>query len=80
LTRIKDWNRFAGHQARVETYFPQSGRKRFIGVILGADDGAARMRLDDGSEVVIRHPDIRRAKLVLTDALIEATAASPRTN
>jgi ribosome maturation factor RimP len=46
-------------------------------VVLGADDTAARIRLDDGSEVVIRHPDIRRAKLVLTDALIEATAAPP---
>ena len=27
-----------------------------------------------------RSPDIRRAKLVLTDALIEATATPPRTN
>jgi ribosome maturation factor RimP len=77
LTRVKDWNRFAGHLARVETYVPQDGRKRFSGVVLGADDTAARIRLDDGSEVVIRHPDIRRAKLVLTDALIEATAAPP---
>jgi ribosome maturation factor RimP len=80
LTRIKDWNRFAGHFARVETLFPQNGRKRFAGVVLGADDEAARLRLDDGLEVVIRHPDIRRAKLVLTDALIEATAAKPLAN
>jgi ribosome maturation factor RimP len=80
LTRIKDWNRFAGHQARVETFFPQNGRKRFVGVVLGADADAARIRLDGGVEVAIRHPDIRRAKLVLTDALIEATAASPKTN
>lgn len=77
LTRVKDWNRFAGHLARVETYVPQDGRKRFAGVVLGADDTAARIRLDDGSEVVIRHSDIRRAKLVLTDALIEATATPP---
>jgi len=74
LTRVKDWNRFAGHLARVETYFPQNGRKRFAGTVLGADEAAARMRLDDGQEGAIRHPDIRRAKLVLTDALIEATA------
>jgi ribosome maturation factor RimP len=80
LTRIKDWNRFVGHQARVETFFPQNGRKRFIGVVLGADDDGARIRLDTGLEVVIRHLDIRRAKLVLTDALIEATAATPRIN
>jgi ribosome maturation factor RimP len=80
LTRLKDWNRFAGHLARVETFFPQNGRKRFAGVVLGADADAARIRLDDGSEVAIRHPDIRRAKLVLTDALIEATAAKPLAN
>src|ERR1700712_4931150 len=44
LTRVKDWNRFAGHQARVETFFPQNGRKRFIGVVLGADETACRLR------------------------------------
>jgi len=77
LTRMKDWNRFAGHLARVETFFPQNGRKRFAGVVLGADESAARIRLDDGLEVTIRHSDIRRAKLVLTDALIEATATPP---
>jgi ribosome maturation factor RimP len=80
LTRVKDWNRFAGHLARVETFFPQDGRKRFAGIILGADQTAARIRLDDGLEVMIRHPDIRRAKLVLTDALIEATAANKLAN
>ena len=80
LTRIKDWNRFAGHLARVETLLPQNGRKRFAGVVLGADNDAARIRLEDGSEVGIRHPDIRRAKLVLTDALIAATAAKPLAN
>jgi ribosome maturation factor RimP len=80
LTRIKDWNRFAGHLARVETFFPQDGRKRFAGIVLGADETAARIRLDDGLEVTIRHPDIRRAKLVLTDALIEATAATKPAN
>jgi len=80
LTRVKDWNRFAGHSARVETFVPQAGRKRFLGIVLGADDDSARLRLDDGQEVAVRHPDIRRAKLVLTDALIEATAAPPRAN
>jgi ribosome maturation factor RimP len=80
LTRVKDWTRFAGHLAKVETYFPQDGRKRFAGVILGADANAARIRLDDGSEVVIRYPDIRKARLVLTDALIEATAKQPLAN
>jgi ribosome maturation factor RimP len=80
LTRPKDWNRFAGHQARVDTFFPQNGRKRFSGIVLGADDTESRLRLDDGAEVVIRLADIRRAKLVLTDALIAATAGPPPVN
>ncbi len=80
LTRVKDWNRFSGHLARVETFVPQNGRKRFAGVVLGADDVAGRLRLDDGTEVTLALGDIRRAKLVLTDALIDATASHPRSN
>ncbi len=80
LTRTKDWNRFAGHLARAETVAPIDGRRRFNGVVLGADDSAARLRLDDGTEVLLPLSAIRRAKLVLTDALIEATATPPRPN
>jgi ribosome maturation factor RimP len=80
LTRMKDWNRFAGHLARAETIVPINGRKRFSGVALGADEQAARMRLDDGSEVALPFTQIRRAKLVLTEALVAATATPPRAN
>ena len=75
LTRIRDWNRFAGHMARAETDMPVDGRKRFSGVVLGADGEAARLRLDDGTEVSLPHERIRRARLLLTDALIAATKA-----
>ena len=74
LTRRKDWNRFAGHMARVEMLVPIDGRRRFNGIILGADETHARLRLDDGAEVAAPLADLRRAKLVLTDALIEATS------
>jgi ribosome maturation factor RimP len=80
LTRVKDWNRFAGHVARAETVAPVDGRKRFSGTVLGADETVARMRLDDGSEVALPLADIRRARLVLTDALIAATATPTQTN
>ncbi len=80
LTRRKDWNRFAGHMARAELAVPLDGRKRFSGIVLGADAEHARMRLDDGSEVALPWPDLRRAKLVLTDALIEATTHKTTTN
>jgi ribosome maturation factor RimP len=80
LTRAKDWNRFAGHVATVELAIPQEGRKRFRGVALGADATVARLRLDDGTEVAFPRSNIRRAKLVLTDELIAATAAPQTTN
>ena len=56
LTRMKDWNRFAGHQAKAELNIPLDGRKRFIGIVLGAADGHGRLRLDDGSEVALPLP------------------------
>ncbi len=74
LTRVKDWNTYAGHQARAEVNIPINGRKRFTGVVLGADPSAARMRLDDGTDIALPLSDLRRAKLLLTDALIAATA------
>ena len=84
LVRVKDWERFAGHMARVELHVPVDGHRRFKGIVLGMADGASghevRLRLEDGSEVTLPLPAIRRAKLVLTDALIEATAVSPKTN
>lgn len=80
LARVKDWNRFAGHLARVELAVPVEGRKRFTGIVLGADEEAGRLRLDDGAEAVLPLAAIHRARLVLTDALIAATeneAAGP---
>ncbi len=76
LTRAKDWNRFAGHVATVELVVPQEGRKRFKGIALGADAEMARLKLEDGNEIAFPRGNIRRAKLVLTDELIAATAAT----
>lgn len=75
LTRAKDWERFAGHVAQLELLVPLDGRKRFRGIALGADAEVARMRLEDGTEVAFARGNIRRARLVLTDELIAATAA-----
>lgn len=75
LTRTKDWVRFAGHAATVELTMPLEGRRRFKGPILAADEDGVRLRLDDtGAEVELPRAAIRRARLVLTDALIAATA------
>ena len=78
LTRPKDWNRYAGHLARAETTTPIDGRRRFSGIVLGADDVEARIRLDDGTEAALPLTEIRKARLVLTDALIEATSTAKK--
>jgi ribosome maturation factor RimP len=75
LTRVKDWNRFAGHLARAELLMPVAGRRRISGVVIGADETSARLRLDDGTDFTIPLAMLRRAKLVLTDALIAAASA-----
>jgi ribosome maturation factor RimP len=73
LTRAKDWVRWAGHAARIEMAVPIGGRKRFSGTVLGLEGKAAKLRLDDGAEIALPLEGIRSARLVLTDALIEAT-------
>ncbi len=80
LVRMKDWNRFAGHLARVELALPIEGRRRMSGTVLGADEKTARLRLGDGAEVALPLGAIRRARLVLTEALIRATAPTRQSN
>jgi ribosome maturation factor RimP len=71
LTRPKDYSRWAGHLARVETAEPIDGRRRFKGTLLGLSDGVVRLRLEDGVEAAVPLTAVSRAKLEMTDALIE---------
>jgi ribosome maturation factor RimP len=80
LTRIKDWNRFAGHLAKAEVNMPIGGRKRFVGTVLGATASFAKLRLENGAEIELPLGDVKRARLVLTDALIDFTTATQTPN
>jgi ribosome maturation factor RimP len=71
LTREKDYVRWSGHVARVETAQPVEGRRRFKGTLLGLENGTIRLRLEDGKEVLVPLGEITRAKLELTDALLD---------
>jgi ribosome maturation factor RimP len=71
LTRPKDYSRWAGHLARVETTEPIEGRRRFKGKLLGLADDVVKLRLEDGMEVAVPLSVVSRAKLEMTDALIE---------
>ena len=75
LVRAGDFERWAGHEAKIELAVPLEGRKRFRGTIRGVQDGAALVELADspeGEEVVaaLALDDIGEARLVLTDDLI----------
>jgi ribosome maturation factor RimP len=71
LTREKDYVRWTGHVARVETSLPIDGRRRFKGTLLGLEDGIVKLKLDDGQEAHVPLSAVSRAKLELTDALLD---------
>ena len=71
LTRPKDYVRWSGHVARLETAEPIDGRRRFKGTLLGLADDLVKLRLDDGKEAAVPLASVTKAKLELTDALIE---------
>lgn len=71
LVSMKDYERFSGYVAKVETARPIDGRKRFRGKILGLDGDEIRLAMDVG-EVRLPFSDVQRAKLVMTDELIAA--------
>lgn len=76
LTRVGDFDRWAGHEAKIELARPHEQRRRFRGTLLGVRDGRFGLRLQDasgGSDTVwMPLADLKDAKLVLTDALIGA--------
>ena len=71
LTREKDYVRWSGYAVRVETTQPIEGRRRFKGTLLGLENGTVRLRLDDGQETAVPIELVSRAKLEITDALLD---------
>lgn len=72
LTRLVDFDRWKGWTARLETDALVEGRKRFKGELTGVDGQDVLIALDTGP-ARIPFEALTDAKLVLTDALIEAT-------
>jgi ribosome maturation factor RimP len=74
LTRPKDFQRFAGFEAKLETRQPIDGRRRFTGRLLGLDGEVVRLK-DEAGEVALPYAQIQKARLVLTDELLKAAQA-----
>jgi len=79
LVKPADYERFAGFEARLETKAPIEGRKRFRGRLMGLAGDQVRF-IEEGAELALPLEQITKAKLLLTEALIEATAAGPKRN
>lgn len=75
LTRLKDFRNWAGFEARIELSVPQDGRKRYRGLLRGLEGETVLLEEAEAAELRrLPFGVIGRAKLVLTDALIAATA------
>jgi len=69
LTRARDFERFAGHPAKVEMRDMVDGQRRFRGRLLGVEDGCALLEAD-GETLKLPVSDIERAKLLMSDEAI----------
>lgn len=75
LTRLKDFERFAGFEAKLELQMPHEGQRRFRGRLKGLEgDDTILLLLDEGErELKVSFAELAKAKLVLTDDLIAAS-------
>jgi len=76
LTRPRDFERFAGFDARIETRDAIAGRRRFKGKLLGLAGGMVSIDVEEET-LHLPFEAIAKARLVLTDELIAAARAAP---
>ena len=73
LTRLKDFDQWAGYVAKIETTELIDGRRRFKGTLAGTEGDEVLITLDDQAEEItigLKFDWLSDAKLVLTDELI----------
>ena len=73
LTRLNDYDDWAGHEARIKLVEPIEGRKMFDAALAGVEDDKVLVTAKHGP-MRLPFAAIATAKLVLTDKLIKATA------
>jgi ribosome maturation factor RimP len=70
LTRLSDFTRWKGHEAKIELTAPLDGRKRFRGRLEGLDGNDVVITAQN-QRVQFPFRSVLEAKLVLTDKLIQ---------
>ena len=82
LVRRSDFERWAGHVAKIELEHMLDGRKRFRGKLAGVEGDSVRVALekaaDGGNPALVPLAAIAEAKLVLTDELIARNRSAGR--
>ena len=73
-----DFDEYKGFEVKIETAIPtENGQKRFRGFLNGIKDNKVLVKTDQG-DIEIPYSSLSKAKLVLSDELIKATANSRR--
>ena len=72
LTRLEDYERFAGFEAKIETKRPYDGHRKFTGRLAGVRGKSVTIGGESG-EAKIDFDQIAHANLILTDELIAAS-------
>ncbi|MFV0360888.1 ribosome maturation factor RimP [Tropicimonas sp.] len=76
LTRLKDFATWEGYEAKLETAEPIDGRRRFKGVLAGAEGDEVLIEIDNPQQgeapivIGLKFDWLSDAKLVLTEELI----------
>ncbi|MEO1490566.1 MAG: ribosome maturation factor RimP [Pseudomonadota bacterium] len=69
LTRLTDFDRWEGYEAKLETTELIEGRKRFKGILVGTEGTEVLIEIDEGT-IGLEFDWLADAKLVLTDELV----------
>ncbi len=71
LVKFADYTRYNNYEVKLDTLIPVQGRKRFRGVVTGAQNEMVSLKTDNG-DFEIPFPNIKSAKLVMTDELVKS--------
>jgi ribosome maturation factor RimP len=75
LTRLKDYQTYAGYEVRLELDRLADGRKRFKGGLVGVEDDNVALNVEGEEDtILIPFAWITEAKLILTDELMKRGA------
>ena len=78
LTRLQDFDAWAGHEARINLTEPLLGNKQFKAVIAGRDGETIAADVNGQDRVEFPFAHIHSVKLILTDKLIAETSPLSR--